>query len=260
MKLFAKEYGDGFPLIILHGLLGSSGNWHTLSRNVFGTRYRVFTLDLRNHGQSPHSDEMTYELMAGDVREFMEDQGLSNAHVLGHSMGGKVAMELATAHPETVNKLIVVDIAPKAYPDHHTYILNALSGVDLANTESRQDVEAHLAKSIDSYPVRQFLLKNLGYDKEKGYFWKPNLHSISETYGHIAGERSRGSFEGDTLFVRGGDSDYIVDSDMPLIRESFPSAQLETIEGAGHWVHAEAPSDFSVCVMDFLKDDDATAT
>lgn len=260
MKLFSKEYGEGYPLIIMHGLLGASGNWHSLSKNVFSTGFKVFTIDLRNHGQSPHSEEMSYEVMAADVLEFMADRDIPRAHILGHSMGGKVAMELALGYPDAVNKLIVVDIAPKAYPDHHTYILNALRGIDLAAVTSRQDVESRLAESIDSYAVRQFLLKNLGLDKERGYYWKPNLHSINETYGHIAGARMHGRFEGDTLFIRGGASDYIADDDIATIRESFPNAELATIEGAGHWVHAEAPSGFSVCVMDFLKDDDQTAS
>ena len=256
MELYYKEYGEGFPLLILHGLLGSSGNWHTLSRNVFSKEYRVLTVDLRNHGQSPHSEEMSYALMAEDVSRLAARLELDRVHVLGHSMGGKVAMELAVRYPDLVDKLIVVDIAPKTYPDHHSYILDALEAVDIDKIESRQEVDKELSRAIEFDPVRQFLLKNLGYDSTAGYSWKPNLHSIRETYSHIAGAPMTGQFSGSVLFIRGGKSDYISDTDFEQIRDNFPYAALVTIANAGHWVHAEAPSEFAERVMEFLDDDD----
>ncbi|NND73043.1 MAG: alpha/beta fold hydrolase [Rhodothermales bacterium] len=255
MNLYFKEYGEGQPLLILHGLLGSSGNWHTLSRNVFAKHFRVFTLDLRNHGQSPHSEAMSYENMAQDVRKFAATHELEKFNLLGHSMGGKVAMHMATTSPDLIDNLVVVDIARRAYSEHHKYIFDALMHLDLSSVTSRADADSKLSADISSVPVRQFLLKNLAYDAENGYTWRLNLDNIWNAYSHISDALDQGAFDGKTLFVRGGASDYILESDEPEIRLHFPNSEIRTIEGAGHWVHSEAPDRFADVVLEFLTRD-----
>lgn len=255
MELHYREYGEGFPLIILHGLLGSSGNWHTLSRSVFSKTYRVFTLDLRNHGRSPHDKEMTYDAMASDVVEFASDHDLERFHLLGHSMGGKVAMSLAGSEPELVDKLIIADIAPRAYHDHHTHLFEALTGLDLETIGSRTDADKRLKDLVPSFVFRQFLLKNLAHDKEIGYYWRPNLKNIWDAYGAIAESdvSTEQGFLGETLFVRGGSSDYVTEEDEAQIASLFPKSQLSTMDNVGHWPHAEAPKEFSQIVTQFLS-------
>lgn len=255
MELYYQRYGDeGPPLIILHGLLGASGNWHTLSRNVFSEHFQVFAVDQRNHGRSPHADRFDYEVMADDMKAFMEQHGLSEAHLLGHSMGGKTAMHVALQHPEKVDRLIVVDMAPKAYPPHHEQILEALRGLDLSTFDSREEIDAALAEEISSKPVRQFLLKNLSYDGEGDYTWQMNLEGIYQSYDEIlAGIDTERTFDGPALFVRGETSDYVTEEDLPRIRKNFPQAELRTVKGAGHWVHADQPEAFAEVVMEFLS-------
>lgn len=252
LELHAATYGDGPPLIILHGLLGASGNWHSLSRNVFGNDFTVHALDLRNHGRSPHSDRFDYPSMVADVERYMENCELIDAFVLGHSMGGKTAMHLALSDPGLVAKLIVVDIAPKAYPPYHQEILEALRAVDPSTVTSRDDVDEALAERISSDPVRQFLLKNLAYDSGT-YHWQMGLDAIFENYDKInEAVESRRTYEGPALFIRGENSGYIEDGDMDQIRRLFSHARLETVPGAGHWIHADAPDAFGKIVMDFL--------
>lgn len=251
-KLFYKEYGEGHPLIILHGLLGASGNWHTLSRKVFSRHYRVLAVDQRNHGRSFHSDRHDYPAMAEDLWRFMDEVGIASTYVLGHSMGGKTAMYAALAFPERIDRLIVVDMAPKKYPPHHAYILEALQDLDLSAYERRREIDEALAVSIPSVPIRQFLLKNLDYDGVR-YTWKMNLAAIAANYHKL--NRSldtERTYEGPALFIRGGQSDYVADDDLPLIRKNFPQAELVTIDAAGHWVHAEAPEACAAAVLDFL--------
>ncbi len=256
MTLFHRAYGSGPPLLILHGLLGSGGNWHTLSRTVFGQAFHVFALDLRNHGRSPHSDVFDYPTMAADVVAFMDRQGLARAHVLGHSMGGKTAMYLATLHPERVDRLVVVDMAPKAYPARHGPILEALQAVRPADYPDRAAIDAALARYLPSVPIRQFLLKNLTLDPEtKTYRWQMNLDAIVRHYERLnEALPATAVFEGPALFVRGERSDYILDGDEALITQHFPQARLVTIPGAGHWVHADAPEAFAGAVMEFLQE------
>ncbi len=267
MKLFAQiselktdagSQAAGSPaasatgLIILHGLLGASGNWRTLSRNVFSRHFRTIAVDLRNHGRSPHSDEMTYEAMAEDVVELMDRMEIERAHILGHSMGGKVAMTLALTRGRRVDRLIVADIAPKAYAADHAGILAALGAVDPATHADREGIDRALADHIPSAPVRQFLMKNLDRSGDT-YRWKMNLPAISAVYDHIRGALpAEGSFPRPVLFVAGGTSGYVDASDMPRIRAQFPEAQLHVLPGVGHWVHAEAPDAFSDAVLSFL--------
>lgn len=253
-KLFFQEYGEGDPLIILHGLLGASGNWHTLSRNVFSERFHVLAVDQRNHGRSFHSDRFDYPAMAEDLWRFMDELEMGSAHLLGHSMGGKTAMYAALAFPERIDRLVIVDMVPKEYPPHHAPLIEALQRLDPAAYDRRSDIDDALAESISSYPVRQFLLKNLDYDGEH-YTWKMNLDAIAAHYDKInRGLDTDRTYEGPTLFIRGGTSDYIEDADLPRIRKNFPRAELVTIDRAGHWVHADAPEAFAEAVMDFLAD------
>lgn len=255
MDLFYKDYGAGPPLIILHGLLGAGGNWHTLSHRVFGRHFHVFAVDQRNHGRSPHDDRLDYPAMAADLAGFMDAHGLARAHVLGHSMGGKTAMEFALTFPARVDRLVVVDIAPRAYPNRHAEILDALRALDPAAYRSRAEIDAALAERIASYPIRQFLLKNLRPDGPGSYAWQMNLDAIVRNYDRISGGlTAAGTFDGPALFVRGGASDYVTDADLPGIRRHFPAARLVTIPGAGHWVHAEAPEAFARAVLAFLLD------
>jgi len=256
MELFYKEYdgeGSSAPLIILHGLLGASGNWHTLSRSVFSDHARVFTVDQRNHGRSPHAPEFNYEAMAADIRDFIARHNLGSVTLMGHSMGGKTAMQTALSYPNLVDRLIVVDMAPKAYPPRHTDLIRALQRINPAEYNDRSAIDAALEERIPSWRIRQFLLKNLQYDGER-YTWQMNLDVIAANYSAINDAiTSSGSFGGPTRFIRGGESDYVEVEDMVHARTLFPHASLTTIDGADHWVHADAPEAFADAVVEFLE-------
>ena len=258
MNLFFKDYpsDNPQPLIILHGLLGAGGNWHSLSRNVFSEKYRVLAVDLRNHGKSPHDDTFDYPSMVADVKELMDSMGFETAHILGHSMGGKVAMWMALEHEERIDKLVVVDIAAKEYPAHHMHIFKGLRALDLPSFSSRKDIETALAEYVAEAPVRQFLLKNLASTRAGSYSWKMNLEAIYENYSLInEAVVSARTFIKPTLFIKGGHSSYIQQEDEPGIRKLFPHSQFITIPKAGHWVHAAAPQPFSEAVLTFLNSD-----
>lgn len=251
LKLSYKEIGEGEPLIILHGLFGSLDNWMTFARKLADHR-KVYLVDQRNHGQSPHSDEFNYDAMAEDLKKFIDDHNLEKPEILGHSMGGKTAMAFALKHTDQFSKLIIVDIAPKAYPVHHDKILEALKAVDLSKLESREQADEILAEHIPEEDVRLFLLKNLKRTSE-GFQWKLNLKAIEENLDRIGeGIEARLTTEKPVLFVRGSKSDYIRDKDIIFIVQIFPTASVETIEGAGHWVHAEKPKELLDLVAGFL--------
>ncbi len=253
MDLYFKSYGAGPPLTILHGLLGAGGNWHTLSSRLFGTKYKTIVVDQRNHGRSPHHPVMDYPSMAEDLVALMARLEIERTHLLGHSMGGKTAMHMALTHPQSVDRLVVVDIAPKAYPPGHLQLLAALSELDPSEYDKRSEIDAALARSIPSNPIRQFLLKNLRMDGPGHYSWQMNLDAITEQYDAICGTvGGDNTFAGPTLFIRGGASPYILDADIPDIRKRFPAAEVITVPGVGHWVHAEAPEAFGRIVMEFL--------
>ena len=253
MQLHHEECGQGTPLIILHGLFGSLDNWQTVSRRL-SAQFRVIAADQRNHGHSPHSPEMNYPAMAGDVLELMQRLGLSDACVLGHSMGGKTAMQLALLHPERVRKLVVVDIAPRAYYPRHGEIFAGLLSLDLSTFTSRKEIEDALAPSIPDISVRRFLLKSLARSPNGGFRWKINLRDICANYGRLSEAVSgHAPFTKPTLFLRGGASNYIRDADGALIHQLFPQAQMQTIPTAGHWVHAEALEAFLAMVQRFLE-------
>ena len=253
MQLNYKTYGDGFPLVILHGLFGNLDNWSTIARR-WAEDYRVILVDLRNHGRSPHADEMTYPLMAEDLAAFLEEQGVDRCHLLGHSMGGKVAMQTALSYPTLVEKLVVVDMAPRPYGRGHDDVFAALHALDPANLQDRREAEEQMKPHMEDAGVRMFLLKNLARDGEEGFRWRMNLQVLDRDYENlIAPVGTLGQdFPRPALFVRGGKSGYVKDEDIDGIRYLFPAATIKTVAGAGHWVHAEAPEELYGLVRDFL--------
>lgn len=253
MQLHFKESGQGRAVILLHGLFGSADNWHPVALRL-AESFRVFALDQRNHGQSPHSDAMNYPLMAADVNEFMAARGLATAAVIGHSMGGKTAMQFALQFPERVERLIVADMAPRAYAPAHGKIFAAQLALDLKSFSTRQQIEDALAPEIPDLVLRRFLLKNLGRNAAGGFFWKINLRGVAENDPRLREPVFAAvPYAKPALFIRGGKSDYINPADEPLIYELFPQAKIPVIAGAGHWVHADAPEAFLRLVLDFLR-------
>jgi pimeloyl-ACP methyl ester carboxylesterase len=255
MRLHNTSYGLGSlpALIILHGLLGSSDNWHSFGK-IFGEHFHTFTLDARNHGHSPHSDVFNYHVMSEDVVEFVRQKNLSSVSLLGHSMGGKTAALVSLFHPELINKLIVVDIAPRSYQAHHDQVFDALTSLDLSMFEYRKDIDEVLSKKIQEAPLRQFLMKNLIRDDSGRFHWKMNLEVIEKNYAQINEELPHDhQFDRPTLFIRGENSGYIQLEDMPVIYKLFPKAKLATIKNAGHWVQVDAPEKFVDTVLNFLS-------
>lgn len=252
MELYYREFGQGSPVIILHGLFGFSDNWQTIAKDM-SEHHLVVTPDLRNHGRSPHVPSISYPEMAEDLRIFMEEHWMFSAAVVGHSMGGKVAMQLALTHPDMVERLVVVDISPAAAEDNHSSIFDALLGMDLSKTDSRKAAEHYLTERIADTGTRQFLLKNITRGADGRYTWKMNLPVLWEHYSDILAAVSGPAFDKPALFIRGSQSGYIKDGDFPLIQSLFPQAQVVTIEGAGHWVHADKPAELLEVLKKFLS-------
>ncbi|GHB29929.1 alpha/beta fold hydrolase [Mongoliitalea lutea] len=252
MKLNFKKSGQGDVLIILHGLFGSADNWFSIAREL-EKHFTLYLVDQRNHGDSPHSDEWNYELMANDIKELMDNEGISKAHLMGHSMGGKTVMKFATLFPEMIDQLIVADIAPRYYPVHHGRILEGLNAIPLDTIQSRKEADDVLAAFIKIPGIRQFLLKSLGRDDAGKFIWKINLSVITEQI-EIVGEAitSDKPIEIRTLFMGGANSDYILDSDKEEIATLFPNSSIIFIKDAGHWLHAEQPKAVIETVMAFL--------
>lgn len=254
MKLYFRKYGTGQPLIILHGLFGQSDNWNSLAKQFGDSGFEVYTVDQRNHGLSPHSEEWNYKVMSEDLYELIQQNNLKNVILLGHSMGGKTAMQYALEHSDTLEKLIIADIAPKYYPLHHQKVIEALTAVDFNVVKTRREAEEVMSQYIDDFGTKQFLLKNI-YWKENGQLeWRFNLKVITKKIENV-GEATpwEKSCDIPTLFIRGERSNYILDDDMNLIGDIFPRSMLETIAGSGHWIHAEKPKEFFEAVMGFLK-------
>lgn len=250
MELFYREMGEGQPLVILHGLFGFSDNWQTQAKK-FSDYYRVILVDLRNHGHSPWSDSFSYALMVEDLKSLFEALNLTDVILLGHSMGGKVAMHFAQKYEDRLNKLIVVDMGVKSYPLHHEHILKAFHEIDLSKLSARSEAEAILKQFIDSDGVRQFLLKNL-YWMEKGKLsWRVNFPVLEREMSEILSALPEKEVLTSTLFIRGQLSNYILDTDIPILESYFPDSQLISVENAGHWVHAEAPEAFVDAVLGF---------
>ncbi|MDT0648817.1 alpha/beta fold hydrolase [Autumnicola edwardsiae] len=254
MKLHSTTVGKGKPLLILHGFLGMSDNWKTLGNSFAEEGFEVHLLDQRNHGKSPHSDDFNYNLLAEDIALYCSERKLENIVLLGHSMGGKTAMLTAFLHPELVEKLIVVDIAPKYYAPHHQEILAGLTALDEATITSRGDAEDFLADFVPDKPTRLFLLKNLYWKTKEKLSLKLNLESLKNNIEDLgAALPVQYAYEKSTLFIKGGKSKYIKDEDWEEIKEQFSKAELVTIPGAGHWVHAEKRKEFFNVVLGFLQ-------
>lgn len=257
MKLFFRKSGSGAPMIILHGLFGISDNWASLAKR-FSEKFTVYAVDLRNHGQSPHSEDWDYSFMAADVLELMNDEKPDDVILIGHSMGGKVAMRLALDHPLRVNKLIVADISPRETAETQREVVEALEAVHPETLASRKEAEAKLAQRISEQGTLQFLLKNLFWkefpDGEKKLAWRFNLPVISRKLIEVsAATDSPAPCLIDTLFIRGEKSSYITGADEAEIASVFPNVNIVTIPGAGHWVHADKPDAFYAAVMEFLS-------
>ncbi|HLA56044.1 MAG TPA: alpha/beta fold hydrolase [Flavobacterium sp.] len=252
--LYSKIEGSGKPLIILHGFLGMSDNWKTLGGQYAAAGFQVHALDLRNHGRSFHSDEFTYEAMVQDLVEYCAANNLNVIDLLGHSMGGKVAMLFAVTYPEKVNKLIIADIAPKYYAPHHDDIMAALNAVDFSKKPGRHEVEDIMKPYVPDFGTRQFLLKNLYWKTPDQLAFRFNLEVFNKNMDLIGKPLPENAvFEKPTLFIRGANSGYVHDDDRTLIKHHFPKAVLVTIKNAGHWLHAENPKEFLATTLAFLK-------
>ncbi len=253
-KLHSIILGEGQPFLILHGFLGMADNWKTLGRRWSEDGYQIHLIDQRNHGRSFHSADFGYDLMAADVNEYCQQHALENIILLGHSMGGKVAMQAAAHFPQLIDKLIIADIAPRNYPAHHGDIIRALESVDFDTVEKRSDADKMLEELIPDFGTRQFLLKSLYRESKNRYGWRFNLPVLGNVQNRV-GEHldPTGVFDKPTLFIRGGKSGYITDADQMLIEQIYTAARLETIPDAGHWLHAESPDEFFSLVNEFLK-------
>lgn len=252
--LYSKIEGQGKPLLILHGFLGMSDNWKTIGAKFASEDFQVHLLDLRNHGRSFHSNEFSYEIMVQDVLEYCKENNLEKINVIGHSMGGKTAMLFATTYPEMVEKLIIADIGPKFYPQHHQTILEGLNAVDFSKKQSRNQVEEILANYISDFGTRQFLMKSLYWQESDQLAFRFNLDIFNKKIEEIGKALpSTAIFDKPTLFIRGGNSNYIIDSDLENIKFHFPNSKVETIPDVGHWLHAENPTVFCEITNSFLK-------
>ena len=252
MQLHCEVLGSGAPLVILHGLFGSLENWRPVGKSL-ASEFKLFLVDQRNHGLSPHSQEMNYEVMAEDLVQLLANQSLAEACVLGHSMGGKTAMQLALLHPQVVEKLIVVDISPASDSARHRPTIEGMLGLKLSHFQTRNAIEQALEPSVPDLAMRRFLLKNVARTAH-GFKWKIGLREIGENYAKlIEAIATEPRFDKPTLFIRGENSDFLRDNDLKLIRHLFPRTEMQTILGAGHLVHYEKPQAFISIVSEFLR-------
>lgn len=253
IQLNHRIIGKGKPIIILHGLFGMLDNWLTIARRLEAAGYMSILVDQRDHGRSDHTNDFNYSLLSQDLFDFMESNWIHESIILGHSMGGKTAMQFAAEHESMVDKLIVVDMGPKRYAGGHNDIFDALFAVNLESIQSREEAEMQLALKIREPEVVQFLMKNLSRTKEGMYAWKMNLSLLYEKYDQILAPVNIPSpCLVDALFIRGRKSDYIRDEDFAEICTKFPNAQIHTIEEAGHWVHADRPDELFNRIIDFI--------
>jgi esterase len=251
MKLFFKKIGEGKPLFILHGLFGSADNWQTHAKKL-AEHYTVYLVDQRNHGHSPHSDVMNYDVMAEDLLELVASEGHRDITLIGHSMGGKTILRFAQEHSFLIEKMIVVDMGIKGYAPHHDLIFQGLHAVDVEHCTSRKEAEERLAPYVSDFSTQQFLLKNL-YWKEPGKLaWRFNVPVLESNISKIIAGLPEGQIDAETLFIRGGQSGYILESDFADIKAKVPNSTIVTIEEAGHWIHAETPEKFIQVVWSFL--------
>lgn len=253
MELNYKVFGDvGEDIIIIHGLLGSLDNFQTIAKQLSET-YRVWLLDMRNHGRSFHSEEMNYEVMVEDVHEFMKINQLAHAHLIGHSMGGKVAMNFALTYPELVNDLIIIDIGPKKYEGDHQVILKTMKDISLNDFSERSEIEEKISEKIHSQKIVQLMMKNLGRDQNT-FFWKPNVEVILKNYRLLMDTMPKHQiFNGKTVFIKGENSEYIELDELEDFRKYFSEAQMMIVPNSGHWVHADQPEVFLQLLFKILN-------
>lgn len=245
--------GEGQPLIILHGFFGMGDNWKTLA-NKFSENYQVHIVDQRNHGRSFHSDEFSYELMIEDLLYYINHYHLENIHLLGHSMGGKTVMLFAVEYPEKVDKIIIADIAPRFYPPHHHFIIEALNAVDFKKVKSRNDIDLIFKKFIPEAGIRQFLAKNIYRKSKEEFAYRFNLECLTDCFDEVGvGLPPISLFYGEALFLKGENSGYISKEDEQLISTHFPKSEIKVVKNAGHWLHAENPEDFYNYIKIFLE-------
>ncbi|WP_204346892.1 alpha/beta fold hydrolase [Psychroserpens algicola] len=253
MKLHSQIIGQGQPFIILHGFLGMSDNWKTLAKKFSEAGFQMHLVDQRNHGRSFHADTFNYDVLSDDLKQYCDEHDLKDIVLLGHSMGGKTAMLFATEYPELVSKLLVADISPRFYPVHHDAILAGLDALDFSKIKSRGEADTLLSQYVSEIGTRMFLLKNL-YWVEKGQLGlRVNLEVLKNHVSEV-GEALpvHAKFENPTLFLRGDKSEYVMPNDEKLIKQHFPLAEIVTISNAGHWLHAENPTDFYEAVIKFI--------
>ncbi len=251
MILHTEITGQGQAIVLIHGLFGSYENLGVIARALVG-QWQVINLDMRNHGRSDWHDSMSYALMAEDVKETLDHLGLEQVILLGHSMGGKIAMEFALRYPERVSKLILADISPVQNRPRHLEILSALDGIDLDSLQSRQHADQQLALAITETGVRQFLLKSLYKDGDQ-FRWRFKIKALIANYSQLLeAPPSKGPYTGPTLFIKGAESDYLLPEHQSLIQQLFPHSKAKVIMGTGHWLHAEKPVAFAKIVTDFL--------
>jgi esterase len=243
-KIFFRRYGEGPPLVILHGLFGMSDNWQTFSKQFVEKGYSVYALDLRNHGQSFHDKEFNLDVMAEDLLEFCSTESLTQPFLMGHSLGGKVAMLFALRYPEKISKLIVLDIAPRYYPVHHTKIISAIKKVNIAQAKSRSGIQSVIMDAGIDMPTTQLILKNLYWKNDHELAWRFNVEAIADNLEEVGKEiRFNGhAFTKEVLFIRGEKSDYISEPDYTDIKKLFPTAVILTAPDSGHWIHVDNPS------------------
>jgi pimeloyl-ACP methyl ester carboxylesterase len=258
LDLATLDYGEdrpGRPLVVLHGLFGSARNWATLARR-FAEDRPVICADLRNHGASPWAEAMDYPTLAADLAALIDRRGLDRPAVLGHSMGGKAAMRLALDRPDAVERLVVLDIAPVPYGDRHSAYVEAMRAVPVDRLSRRTEADAYLAEAVPEAPLRAFLLQNL-VSSDGALAWRINLAAIAAAMADLVAwpdPPAGRTFDGPTLVLRGGASDYVGEAGEAAIARLFPAATVETIPGAGHWAHAEQPDAVFRKVADFLED------
>ncbi|SRR5690606_16026451 len=251
--LYSRIEGEGKPLLILHGYLGMSDNWKTLSGRFAEKGFQVHSLDLRNHGRSFHTKEFSHELMMQDVLQYCQFHKLDHISVIGHSMGGKLAMFLAVTYPDLIDKLIVADISVREYAPHHQDILQALNAVDFSVHTDRKQVEEVIAQYVPDFGTRQFLMKNVYRVSPQQLGFRMNLKSLTENYNNMGIEIPKSSkYDKPVLFLRGEKSNYIQERDVEDILKIFPKAEIKTVSKAGHWLHAENPDEFFNYVLDYL--------
>lgn len=250
VQLNYEIQGSGPSVVLLHGLFGDLDNLKSLGREL-QHQYQVVYVDLRNHGDSPHTEVMNFELMAADIAHLLASLKLGPVHLVGHSLGGKVAMEFALRYPQQTLSVVAADIAPVGYDPKHHHILDALNALDLGAITTRKDADQVLAQRIDTLGVRQFLLKNLRLEQGRAS-WRMNLPALTHNYPTLSDAVATGHYPGPILFIKGGNSDYLLAEHEAAIRQRFSQVELKVIEGTGHWLHAEKPQIFNRLVQAFL--------